>query len=209
MEPRIVARYMRATEDERVLEPVVDDTLDRFISLLVAEDPLDEKKVSQALQNLGITPEMVNSSDPQGKEAGETIRALGGLVRKALWYLLLRPFKLLARSLSSSSFRSSIKQTFWKALKRDARASRHLIDVFGRKLSGEPVHPQEMKNARRQLVTLLGKAFLIYLTGPQFLAAFNGPIWSGIVTPVVEVLYTLLATPITAVSKRLMTEDLG
>jgi len=212
MGSKIVARYLRATGDMRVLEPVVDTTVDRFINLLVDEDPLSEKKVSHVLQEVGVTPDMVNSSDPHNKEAGESLVALGGLVRKALWYVLIRPFKLVAKILTSSSFRQGLKKTVWKALSRDAEATRRLVEVFGKHLSGEPIRPRELQLAKKQLVSLIARAALLYFAGPQLLGAFGGPIWTTVgklAAPVTEILGTLFVAPINAVSRRLMTEDLG
>jgi hypothetical protein len=205
---RVAHRYLQAQLQAQA-ESAIDHYTDQFLDVMLSKLNITDKTVARLLQTQGISAEQVNTLD-DGKQAGDGfIRALGGLVKQGVWYLLVRPFLVLGKVLKSTGFRSEVKREFKKALSHDIRATRHLFSVMGRLANGEEVEAPERKAAFKHLINLIVKAVLIAATvnaGAQGL--FSGPIWSTLsrmVAPTQEILIILLNKPIQAATRKLMT----
>jgi len=198
-------RFKRAQED--ALEALADQVADAFLLELSGLDLFSKKRVDRALVEKGLTADALNSM-AEGKTAGPMVKALGGLVLRGLWYALVRPFFVLGKLIRSSTFREEIKAAFKKALRKDARSTRHLGDVASRWANGDEVHPKEFQAAKQQLLRILAKVLLIYFAAPELAGLFSGGVWHAINAlwfPTEEILLLLLDRPLSAVMKKLMT----
>jgi len=165
------------------------------------------------LQAEGVTADALNAlADPMTKQAGGFIRALGGLVFRGLWALVVHPFLALGKFVRSSQFRSEVKASFKRALRHEVRATKHMMDVAGRLARGEEVNPHERKAAMHQLVDILTKAILIYFAGPHVAHLFAGGVWKALaafMSPLDEIIAILLDKPIRAAARKLLSADIG
>jgi hypothetical protein len=208
IEHRVAARYVQARTDA-----VLDDLADHLVDALFDElgpNPISEQDVSKALQEGGLSAEDVSALS-DGKQAGGFLNALGGLVARGLWRLIVQPFLALGKVFRSPAFRSEVKNAFKKAIRRDVRATKHVLDVARRLALAEPVKPQELKAAVRQLLDILARVLFLYFTGPGVAAMFSGGVWpalSKLMVPVGEVVVVLLDKPIRGAMAKLMTADL-
>lgn len=198
---RVAARYQRASTDV-----VLDRWVDLFLTEFGQGTKITEKSVERLLQTQGISADDLELLDGN-KQAGERLRALGGWVRRGLWYLLVRPFLLINKLVRSSAFRNEVKAAFHRELNREARSTRHLINVAGRLARGEAVSPHERKAALKQLGSLMSKAILITL-----ISSSGGPLSSGVwaplralMGPLEEIYLILLNRPLQATVKKLLT----
>jgi hypothetical protein len=211
---RLADRYIEA-QDEQALDELADHWADVFLDALADATNITEKQVSDVLEADGLTADHVNALVDPGtntKEAASVLRILGGLVLKGLWHLIVQPFVGVAKLIKSKPFRDEVKASFKRALRHEARATRHMLNVAGRLARGEPVKPQERKAAMHQFIGLLTKAVLIYVAGPRIAHLFSGGIWKALATvmsPIDEIVLILLDKPIRAATKKLMNADLG
>lgn len=210
---RVASRYLQA-QDEQALEELADHWADVFLDeLAAAATNITEQEVSKVLQAEGLTAEKVNAlADDTTKEAGGFVRALGGLVLRGIWHMIAQPFIGISKLITSSTFRNEVKTSFKRALRHEARATKHMISVAGRLARGEEVKPQERKAAMAQLIDVLSKAVLIYFAGPHIAHLFGGGIWkvmAAIASPLDEILLILLDKPLRAASRKLMSADIG
>jgi hypothetical protein len=200
-------------QDEEALDALADHWAEVFLDELASATNITEREVSDVLQAEGLTADKVNAlSDETTKEAGGFLRALGGLVLRGLWHMIIQPFIGLGKLIKSSSFRNEVKASFKRALRHEVRATKHMMDVAGRLARGEEVKPQERKAAMMQLVDILTKAVLVYFAGPHIAHLFSGGIWKALATflsPIDEIVVILLDKPLRAASKKLMSADIG
>jgi hypothetical protein len=201
---RVMGRFKRAQEED--LGALADHFADAFVDEIAQLNLFDERRVSQALASNGLRAEDINSLAP-GKTAGPSIRALGGLILRGLWQVLIRPFLVLGKFVRSSKFREDIRREFRKALRQEVRASRHMADVAARWARGGDIHPEEFKAARHQAVRILTKVVLVYFAAPAVTGLFAGGIWAAVSRlwfPAEEILVVLLDRPLRAVAHRLL-----
>ena len=202
---RVAERYLRAQTE--ALEPLVDRVVDQLLSALDRSDVFTDKAVSQALLQKGVDHATLAGLAPT-KIAGPLIKALGGLVQQGLWYLLVRPFKLLTKLFRSTQFRQEIKSAVYKAVRKEFRDTRHMLDVAARWQRGEPIPPQEAKAAKAQLLRLAAKVILLYCTVGPTSGLFSGGIWKAlhrITGPAGEIVVLLLDRPLTVLVQKLST----
>jgi hypothetical protein len=205
-EIRVLRRFLRAQEEEAV-DMLADQIADEFLLELSGLDIFSAHNISQALAERGLSAEDLNSV-AEGKTGGPMIKALGGLVRRGLWYMLVRPFLVLGKLVRSPGFRQDIKTSFRKALRKDVRATKHMAGVASRWARGDKVHPEEFKAAKRQLLRILVKVMLIYFATPEVAGLFSGGLWHAIGTlwfSAEEVLVLLLDRPLAAIMNKLLT----
>lgn len=208
IEHRVAARYVQARTDA-VLDELADHLVDALFDEL-GPNPISEQDVSKALSSSGLSADDVNSL-ADGKQAGGFVNALGGLVARGLWRLIVQPFLALGKVFRSPGFRAEVKNAFKNAIRRDVRATKHVLNVAHRLALAEPVNPQELKAAVRQLLDILARVLFLYLTGPSVAAMFSGGVWpalSKFMVPVGEVVVVLLDKPIRGAIAKLMTADL-
>lgn len=205
---RVAERYTQARTDD-ALDELADYLVDALFDEL-GQNPISEQDVSKALQQGGLSAEDVNQL-ADGKQAGGFLNALGGLVARGLWRLIVQPFLALGKLFQSSAFRTEVKNAFKKAIRRDIRASKHVLDVARRLALAEPVKPQELKAAMRQLLDILARVLFLYFTGPSVAAMFSGGVWpalSRVMVPIGEVIVVLLDKPLRGAIAKLMTAGL-
>jgi hypothetical protein len=210
---RVAQRYRRAQEDERALDEFVDHWVDEFLKTFVQNVNLSEGAVEGALKAQGVSADKVNEvTNPDGKEAGGFIQALGGRILHGVWHMLISPFLNIAKFFGSEEFRTEIKRRVKRALSHEVRATRHMLEVAGRLARGEEVNPQERKAAMHQLVDIVTKTVAIYFAGPHIAHFFAGGIWKVlgmIASPVDEILVILLDKPLRIAAKKLLGADIG
>ena len=185
----------------------IDHLVDVFLSELAGRTRIDEKTVDKVLKTQGISPEDINSLD-DGKQAGDFVKALGGLIKKGLWYATVRPFLVLGKVIKSPTFRQEVKATFRKEVSHEVRATRHMMDVLQRMAGGESVKPQERNAALRHLSKMLTQAVLIVLTGSSITNPFVGGVWralGALAAPLHEILLIILNKPLQAAASKLLT----
>lgn len=198
---RVAERYTQAR-----VASILDEWVDVFLDELARNTQFNEQQISQALQANGLSADTVN--DLGNKQAGEAIQALGGWVRKSLWYLLVRPFLVIGKIFKSSSFRHELRQAFSRAMKKDVRGTKHMLDVIQRMAHGESVNDHERRAALQQFVRIMSIALFITLAGPSVSSLFTGTVWRTLATlmsPVEDVLMILLHRPIQAAAAKLLT----
>lgn len=204
-EVRVLSRFKQAQSD--ALDSLAAQVAQEFLLELAGLDLFGEKRISQALVEKGLSAEDLNAIAPE-KTAAPMVEALGGLVSRGIWYLLVRPFLVLGRVIRSAGFRQEITAAFKKALRKDLRSSRHLWDVAGRWARGDEVRPQEFLAAKQQLLRILVKVVLVYFATPEVAGLFSGDLWHAISNLGFfseEVVFLLLDRPLSAVMKKLLT----
>lgn len=184
-----------------------------FLDELEAHTKIDEQTAEQVLASKGVDADDVNAVAGM-KSAGVTdvMKVLGGLVAKALWWVVVRPFLAVGKFVASGKFRSEVLAAFKKAVRHEVRATRHMASVAGRLVRGEPVHPAEKKAAMKQLTTLLVQVVVMYLAGGPLLGFFKGALWSSLtalVGPVSEIVLVLFGAPIKAATAKLLSADIA
>jgi hypothetical protein len=205
---RVAARYQAQLDDGA--QQVLDRWADMFLGEL-GKVKIKEKDVSKLLKSQGITPEDINSLDG-GRQAGDFIPALGGWVKKGLWYLLVRPFLVVGKLVKSGQFRKEVKAAFRRELSHDVRATRHMLRVARKIAAGESVKPQEKKAAIKQFVSVMTRAVLVVMGGPTASSLFSGSVWKalgGLMVPAQELLVMLLYRPMQSAAGKLMTAPMG
>lgn len=203
---RVAERYLRAQAE--ALEPLIDQVVDQLLNALARKDVFTDQAVSQALLEKGIDHSTLAALTSPRVASEPLIKALGGLVHRGLWYLLARPFKLLAKIFRSAAFRQEIKATVRRAVRKEFRDTRHMLDVAGRWQRGEPLHPKEAQAAKAQLLRLAAKAILIYCTLGPASGLFSGSLWKSLrrfAGPAEEILVLLLDRPLSALIHKLST----
>lgn len=204
-EIRVSERFKCAQED--ALDAFADPLVDQLLGDLAALNPFDENKVSQLLAADGLRPEDVNALS-DGKTAAPMVKALGGFVLRGLWYAMIRPFLVLRKLITSEQFRREIKASCRRALRKEGRDTRHMLDVANRWARGDYVHPNEFKAARQQVVRLIAQVVLVYFAAPEVAGLFTGGVWQALgrlVLPAEKVLLLLLERPLRAVMGKLLT----
>lgn len=208
---QVAARHIRAREDEEAFEVMVNHWIDIFLDELSQNTHIDEGDVEALLRSEGVTAEDVNALvSGSVKEAGfgNLVQALGGWILKSAWHMVLSPFIGIKKLLTSSEFRTGVKQSFRRALSHEVRATKHMVSVAGRLARGEKVNPQEKKAAMRQLVGILVKVILLYFAGPQIAHYFAGGILKALLlSPLDEILVALLDKPLRAAAQKLLTAE--
>lgn len=205
---RVAKHYVEA-KTEATLDELADTVVDALFNE-IGPNAISEQDVSKALQAGGLQAKDLAELS-EGKQAGGFLHALGGFVARGLWKILVQPFLAIGKLFSSPAFRTEVKGTFKKALRHEARATRHLLDVAERIALGQPVKPQERKAAMKQLLEILVKVLFLYFTGPTIAAMFSGGIWptvTRLMLPVSEVITVLLDKPIRAATEKLMSAGL-
>lgn len=192
---------------------MVDHWADVFLDELVKNTDFSEADVEEILRADGVTAEDLNDlAGMKSAGLGDMVRALGGLIFRGLWHMVVAPFLGLKKLVTSAKFRAEVKASFRRALSHEVRATKHMIGVAGRLARGEEVNPQERKAAMHQLVDILSKAVLIYFTGPHITHMFAGGIWKALgalLSPLDEIIVILFDKPIRAASKKLLSADIG
>jgi hypothetical protein len=189
------------------LDLFMDSVADQFIDELSRMPLFTEKRVSQALLLKGVSADSVNKLT-DGKTAGPLVKVLGGLVARGLWYVLIRPFQVLAKLIHSSEFRAEIKADVRRAFRKEIRDTRHMVDVAGRWSRGEEIHPREFQAAKQQLLRIVTKLVLVYFaSAPAVTGLFSSGLWKvlqRLAAPADEILVLLLERPLTALMGRLL-----
>lgn len=202
---KVVTRYLQAQD---TLDGLADELVDGVFSHL---EPPTEQELSQVLADSGLTAEHLNSLMPNDpKIAGSFVHVLGGMVAKGLWQLAIKPFVLLGRSVKSTQFRERVKGAFKKALKKEIRSSRHMLEVATKLMQGQEVKDQEKAAAFKQLTSILAKTVLLCMLGPGLHSLFSGPVWTSIgakLLPVEDIILVLFDKPIRAAVKKFLDTD--
>ena len=183
---------MRALEDDKLADQLVDDLLDLL-------QPPNEKEVAHALQSAGITPERLNELADKTAGFGDALKNLKGF--------LVRPFLNLGRLFTSSKFRGQVKSAFRKSLSHEYRATRHALDVYKRLRRKEKVPPQEVKAAMRQLLSILINVVIAVAAGPGVSGLFSGSLLKAfqvVAIPIRNILSILLRQPLQDAAAKLM-----
>lgn len=198
---------MRFTEEAGV-DAVIDHWADLFLDEMASNTQISESDINTALHQSGLTAEGLNSVvDGEKYASGGFLRALGGLVLKGVWHMVVHPFLAISKLIQSETFRTEVKAAFKKALRQEIRASRHMLGVAERIALGEEVNPQERKAAMSQFVSLFTRAVLLYFAGPRVTQLFTGSLWkalSTVLTPLNEIIVILLDKPLRAAGMKLM-----
>ena len=210
---RVASRYVRAAEDEAAFEVMADYWADVFLDELAQNARIGEKEVDDLLRTQGVTADDVNALVGM-KQAGlgNLVRALGGWIATGAWHMIAAPFIGIGKFITSSKFRSEVKNSFRRALNHEVRSTKHMINVAGRLMRGEEVSPQEKKTAMHQLVDILSKAVLAYFAGPHIAHMFSHGIWkalAALLSPIDEIVVVLLDKPLRAANSKLLSADLG
>lgn len=204
---RVATRFRSAQADDAV-EKFVDDLVDHFCDTLYQHTRSNERNIEPILMSHGVNADKVNELDDV-REAGPSVKVLGGLIRQGLWYLLSKPFIAVKKLIGSPQFRRGLKVAFRRALSHDMRATRHLGQVLERMALGEAVKPQEKSSALKHLIVLLAKVAAVYFAGPEVIGSlFTGGVWAALSKLTVDLLAIFLDTPIRATLKQMMS-DLG
>jgi len=210
---RVAQRYKQAQEDEQALDQLVDYWVDEFLNTFEQGVDLSEGTVEAAMTAQGVSAEKVNTiTNPEGKEAGGAIEALGGRILHGVWHMMISPFLNIAKFFSSEDFRTDVKRRVKRALSHEVRSTRHMLEVAGRLARGQEVNPQERKAAMHQFVDILTKTLALYFAGPHIAHFFAGGIWKvlgTLVSPFDEILVILLDKPIRMAAKKLLGADIG
>jgi hypothetical protein len=209
---RVASRYLTAQEDE-AFEALTDHWVDEFLDEFVQHTRITDREIEQVLKDQGITYQALNDLAEEGhKEAAGFFRALGGLIFRGVWNLVVHPFLVVGKLIRSSKFRQEIKIAFKRALRHEVRATKHMFVVAEKLARGEEVNSQERKAALMQFVDVMTKALLIYFAGPHIAALFAKGFWralGSLLTPLDEILAAVLDKPIRAAARKMFSTDLG
>lgn len=198
---------------EVVLDQMVDNWVDGFMSFLGKMD-ITEEDVNAALSK-DVGAEDVNALfETQMKTAGlmDTIRALGGKVFSGAWHMITHPFISLKKLFTQPAYRKEVARAVKKALKHEARATKHMFIVATKLATGEDVKPQEVRTAAIQFVDIFTKVLLAYFVGPHVAHMFSHGVLkalASLLSPLDEVVGMVLDKPLRMASEKFLGASIG
>jgi hypothetical protein len=227
MNIRVAARHQRANlltlrmvnkpydgpSDEDALCDLVEYWADQFLDLFVDHVDFSEHKIEHVLHAQGLTAEKLNElNDTQDAGVLDTVHVLGGLVVKKLWHMTVHSVTSVWKFITSSKFRHEVKISLVRAVKHEARSSKHLMSVAGRLARGEDVNPHERKAAMHQLVDIFKTALMIHFMGPHVAHILASGFWKALAslgTPFDEIVGMLIDAPIRFAANKMLGMDIG
>lgn len=216
---RIASRHLAktrrtATADVMdVVDAIIDGWGEAFLGNL-ARFRMTESDVDAALSG-DLSAEDVNAAfDPTGKTAGimDTVTALGGKVLSGAWHMITHPFIAAWKMATSSQYRAKVIAGIKRAIRHEVRATRHMVVVAQRLISGEEVKPQEVRAAVMQFVDLAVKVLIGVFVGPHIAHLFAHGVLkalASLLSPIDEVIGVMIDKPLRWATQQLIGESVG
>ena len=210
---RLASGRRAEVSPEVVLDQMIDNWTEGFLSIL-GKFEITEEDVNAALSK-DVGAEDVNSLfETQMKTAGltDTVRALGGKVFSGAWHMITGPLIAIRKLFTQPSYRKEVALAVKRAIKHEARATKHMAIVAAKLATGEEVKPQEVRTAAIQFVDVLTKVLLVYFVGPHIAHLFSHGVLKALVallSPLDEVIAVLLDKPLRMASEKFLGASIG
>lgn len=210
---RIASGKRAEVSPEVILDQMIDNWAEGFLSLLVKAD-LTEEDVNKALSK-DVGAEDVNALfETQMKTAGlkDTIRALGGKVFSGAWHMITHPFISAWKLLTKPTYRKQVALGIKRAVKHEARATKHMLAVAVKLASGEEVKPQEVRAAAIQFADIATKVLIAYFVGPHIAHMFSHGVLkalASLLSPIYEVIGVAIDKPIRWATEKFLGVSIG
>lgn len=193
--------------ERHLTEKVIDQLVDTFLDGFNSAKPFSDKDVEAGLGQAGVKPEHLKSVDTSD---GEKVASLGGWISKGLWWLLVRPFKVLRDFAKTPKFRAEVYKAFTKELTsgHNVRATKHMINTLTYWIGGQEVKPEELKSALKQLAKVLAGVVAAVIVANPMAGALSAGVWgalSNVVPAVANIVLMVISKPLNVAMMKLVT----
>lgn len=210
-------------EEEMALRLMVESWVDGALNILKSYR-LSDEEIGSALEESSGSVDAEDLNEAYAEEEGldlqtirtaglaDTVSAFGGTLLKGAWHMLTAPFHALWKLLTSSEYRKEIKTATIRAVKHEARSTRHMTRVAVRMFRGEEVKPQEIRAAAIQFADIFSKVLLAWIVGPHIAHLFSHGVVKALMSllsPLDEIVGVLLDKPLRWMTQKLLGQAIG